>query len=545
MLPRWTSNGLGEQTDVKKWNGWGEDQKAAVLGEAARAFLAGTVGHGQPPSDASLDQALARVPQSRLPATPVFATDAEVRLRHAHGQSLPDWLALRFGRVGPFADGVALPRDHEQATTALEAALRLGARVIPYGGGTSVVGHLAIPDGDQPVVNISLERMTHLVDLDAVSRLARFGAGVPGPLLESQLAAHGYTLGHYPQSWEYSTLGGWIAARSSGQQSLRYGRIEQLLAAARLATPRGEWRVGGFPASAAGIDLREVVLGSEGRLGVITEASVRIRPQPRKEVFHAVFFPTWTVGLEAARTLTQAAVPLSMLRMSNPLETETQLTLAGHVAAIAWLRRYLGLRGAGDQPVMMVLGMTGTPREVRRMRADALALVRRHHGVSTGQRVGTAWARQRFAGPYLRNALWDAGYAVDTVETALNWPRATAAMNAIEAAARVALATEDERVHAFTHLSHVYGQGCSIYSTFVYRLAADYEHNLERWKRLKQGVSRAIVDAGGTISHQHGVGRDHAPYLEAEKGRIGLDVIAAITREMDPAGLMNPGKLLP
>ncbi|HEU0198015.1 MAG TPA: FAD-binding oxidoreductase [Nevskiaceae bacterium] len=529
---------------MRRWNGWGEVGRDAPLSAVARAFLGERLGPAAPPRDASLEQVLAKLPGSRLPDGTPFETDAELRLRHAHGQSLPDWLALRYGRVGPCADGVARPRSHDEAATALSAALKLGARVVPYGGGTSVVGHLAIPGGDQPIVNISLERMDSLQSLDEVSRLACFEAGTPGPRLEAQLAQRGYVLGHFPQSWEYSTLGGWIVARSSGQQSLRYGRIERLLSSARLATPRGEWRVGGFPASAAGIDLREVVMGSEGRLGLVTEATVRVRPLPETEIFHGVFFPSWEIGLEAARAITQADVPLSMLRMSNALETFTQLTLAGHERSIHWLRRYLALRGAGQEPVMMVLGMTGTHREVRRMRGDALSVARRHDGVPTGQFVGKAWAKQRFAGPYLRNSLWDAGYAVDTVETALDWPRATTAMNAIEAAARSALAAESERVHAFTHLSHVYPQGCSIYSTFVFRLAGDYDHDLERWKRLKAQVSKAIVESGGTISHQHGVGRDHAPYLVTEKGAVGLDVLRAIAHEMDPQGLMNPGKLV-
>lgn len=530
---------------MKRWNGWGEDNHPASLSAVARTFLQHNVGAGTPIREATLEQVLKQVPQSRLPGSTPFDTDAKLRALHARGQSLPDWLALRYGQLGPVADGVAFPTTHEEAAAALAAAATLGAQVVPYGGGTSVVGHLAIPASDQPVVNISLERMESLQELDEISRLARFGAGVAGPRLEAQLAAHGYTLGHFPQSWEYSTLGGWVAARSSGQQSHRYGRIEQLFAAGRLATPRGEWRVGGFPASAAGPDLREAVLGSEGRLGLLTDTTVRVRPVPQNEAFHAVFFPTWEQGLQAARAIAQAEVPVSMLRMSNPLETETQLTLAGHEAAIGWLRRYLKLRAAGAQPVMMVLGFTGTKREVARMKADALAIARQHHGVWTGAFIGKAWAAQRFAGPYLRNSLWKAGYAVDTVETALNWPRATVAMNAIEAAARDTLSADDERAHAFTHLSHVYTQGCSIYSTFVFRLAGDYEQDLERWRRLKQAVSCVIVGSGGTISHQHGVGRDHAPYLEAEKGPLGLDVIRAVAEELDPQGMMNPGKLLP
>jgi alkyldihydroxyacetonephosphate synthase len=473
----------------------------------------------------------------------LFDTAPELRLRHARGQSFPDWVALRFGRVGPLADGVALPTSHEEAAAALAEAQKLGASVIPYGGGTSVVGHLSVPAGERPVLNISLERMNRLLDLDETSLLARFGAGTPGPQVEAQLAQSGYMLGHFPQSYEYSTIGGWVVTRSSGQQSLRYGRIENLFAAGRLATPRGELRVGGFPASSAGPDLRECVLGSEGRIGLLTEATMRIRRLPEREDFHAVFFPSWELGVEAVRQMVHADMPLSMLRLSNAVETETQLTLAGHEKAIAWLKRYLRLRGSGLKPVMLMIGFTGLNREVLRTRREALGLAKLCRGVHAGKVMGKAWSAKRYHGPYLRNALWNAGYAVDTAETAVNWPRVTATMNAIEAAARGALGGHHEKLHAFTHLSHVYRQGCSIYSTFVFRAAPSYEENIERWTRLKRAVSEAIVASGGTISHQHGVGTDHAPYLEAEKGPLGMDLVRAIAREFDPQGLLNPGKL--
>ena len=527
---------------MRSWNGWGEEGREDELNDSARAFLLHAVGPATPTRDATLAEALAAAAPSRLDSG-LFDTTPEMRLRHARGQSFPDWIALRFGRVGPLADGVALPTNHEEATAALAQAQKLGAVVIPYGGGTSVVGHLQVPASERPVVNISLERVNKLLGLDEASLLARFGAGTPGPQVEAQLAQRGYLLGHYPQSYEYSTVGGWVAARSSGQQSLRYGRIEQLFAAGRLATPRGEWRVGGHPASSAGPDLRECVLGSEGRLGLVTEATLRIRRLPEREDFHAVFFPSWDLGIEAVRQIVHADIPLSMLRLSNAVETETQLTLAGHDKAIAWLKRYLRLRGSGLKPVMLMIGFTGLNREVLRTRREALGLAKLCRGVHAGKVMGKAWAAKRYYGPYLRNALWRAGYAADTCETAINWPQATPTMNAIEAAARGSLQANNEKVHAFTHLSHVYRQGCSIYSTFVFRAAPSHEENLARWTRLKRAVSEAIVGNGGTISHQHGVGVDHAPYLEAEKGALGLDLIRAMARELDPQGLMNPGKL--
>ena len=528
---------------MRRWNGWGDDADHSPLSEDARAFLSQRIGPGRPPMDATLDQALAAIPASRLLDGTLFQTDARQRLMHARGQSFPDWLALRSGCVGPVADAVVMPGTHEEAVAALAEARRLGAVVIPYGGDTSVVGHLQVPTGERPVVNISLSRMNRLLSLDPVSQLASFGAGTAGPQVEAQLRAEGYLLGHFPQSYEYSTLGGWVVTRSSGQQSLRYGRIEQLFAAGRLATPRGELSVGGWPASAAGPDLREAVLGSEGRLGLLTEVVARVRRLPACEDFHAVFFPNWNAAVEAIRALAQSELPLSMLRLSNEIETETQLRLAGHAKLIKWLQRYLGLRGIAQNQCMLMMGVTGSLVETRRMRRDALAIAKRYGGVHVGKAIGQGWVKNRFRGPLLRNSLWEAGYAADTVETAVNWPQVTPLMRAIERSAHEALAGMDERVHAFTHLSHVYRQGCSIYSTFVFRSAGDPDADLERWRRLKARVSETIVEHGGTISHQHGVGVDHAPYLPREKGALGMDLIRAMAREFDPEGMMNPGKL--
>lgn len=534
---------IGETNRMRRWNGWGDDSHDEPLGHVALEFLTRLIGPGVPTRDTSFAEALAAVPASRLLDTAGLSTDPALRLRHARGQSFRDWIALRFGRMGAPADGVALPTSHAEAAQALGAATRLGAEVVPYGGGTSVVGHLDVNSSERPVVNISLERMNRLLAFDPVTQLARFGAGTRGPQVEAQLGGAGYLLGHFPQSYEYSTVGGWVVTRSSGQQSLRYGRIEQLFAGGRLITPRGEMSVGGVPASSAGPDLRELVLGSEGRLGLLTEAIVRVRRLPEREDFHAVFFPDWEQGIEAVRCITQAGLGLSMLRLSNAIETETQLTLAGHAKAIEWLRRYLRLRGSGEKPVLLLFGATGLNREVLHARRDALALAKQQRGVHAGRSIGKRWAAGRFLGPYLRNSLWAAGYGADTIETAINWPQVTPLIRAIENAARNSLAEYGERVHAFTHLSHVYAQGCSIYSTFVFRAAFSFEENLERWQRMKRAVSEVIVAHGGTISHQHGVGVDHVPYLPAEKGALGMDLIRAAARELDPDGLMNPGKL--
>jgi alkyldihydroxyacetonephosphate synthase len=545
---------------MRRWNGWGDEGVETVLGGPALAFLRERIGQGIVPADASFEQACAALPASRLAPHPLLALDAPTRLRNALGQSLPDWLRLRYGRIDAAPDGVAFPDSAAQVRQLLALARERGLAVITRGGGTSVAGHVGVAPGgnggnrdngdgmDRPTLVLNLQRLCGLIDFDAESQLATFGAGILGPDLEAQLRARGHTLGHFPQSFEYSSLGGWIATRSSGQQSLRYGRIEQLFAGATLETPAGTLRITPFPASAAGTDLREMVLGSEGRLGIVTQATVRVRPLPDYEAFHAVFFPDWEAGREAVRALSQARPGLSMLRLSNALETQTMLALAGdtHPRLVGVLSAYLSLRGCnkgGGGRCMLLLGVSGERRETAAALRAALRLCR--GGVHIGRALGDRWRRGRFKNVYLRNAAWRHGYAIDTVETAVNWPQVTPMMRAIERSAVASFAVQRERVHAYTHLSHVYPQGASVYSTFIYRLSGDFDEDLRRWSQLKAGVSRAIVDHGGTISHQHGVGVDHARYLEAEKGALGLGAMAALFRHADPEGIMNPGKLLP
>lgn len=535
-----------EERIVKRWNGWGDDSIELVVQADALQFLEQRIGTGTPTLDATLAQACADIPASRLPAHPLVDTSAETRLRNSLGHSLPDWLKMRSGQVGRVSDGVAFPESTEQVRELLQYAKRCDASVIPVGGGTSVVGHLTVPEaGEQPVLNINLLRLSALLNLDRQAQLATFGAGVLGPDLEAQLRAHGYTLGHFPQSFEYSTLGGWVVTRSSGQQSLRYGRIEQLFAGGSVETPVGTLDVATFPASAAGTDLREMVLGSEGRMGVLTEATVRITPLPEREEFHTIFFPNWELAQEAVRSIVQAKLPLSMLRLSNNVETLTTLTMAGHKKLIGLLEGYLALRGCKEQKCLLMIGASGQADTVAHALKSAKRIARRHQGVAIGQAMGKKWKENRFRNVYLRNALWLKGYAIDTVETACDWASVTPMVGALECAATQALTQHGERVHTYTHLSHLYAQGASVYTTFVYRLSGDYATDLARWQSMKAAVCQAIVAVGGTISHQHGVGLDHAPYLAAEKGPVGMAAMRSLFQHFDPEGMMNPGKLLP
>ena len=527
---------------MKRWNGWGNIKTEYPVPDSARVYLTSLFGTLDPQPDAVFETVLKSVPATHLPYHNLIDSSPEARLTHARGQSMPDWVALRSGRIGAFPDGVANPGNEEDVTDLMNYAQTVGAKVIPYGGGTSVVGHINPSKSDVPVLTLSLEHMTRLLSLDEFGRTATFEAGVTGPDLEKVLKENGYTLGHYPQSHEYSTLGGWIATRSSGQQSYKYGRIEQLFAGGRMQTPRGILEIPHFPASAAGPDVKEMILGSEGRMGVITQAKVRLRRVPEAEEFYGVFFPTWEQGTQAVREVAQDEVPVSMLRLSNPQETETTLILSGK-SWVGAADKGLRLIGYGRMRCLLVFGATGSAGHVRNVRAQTSSICRRQGGLFVGTVVGHTWEKGRFYSPYLRNTLWDMGVAIDTAETALPWSKVMAASEAIPAAIMEAAGNFGAKVLAFAHLSHVYRDGASVYTTFLFRRPADPDELLVLWHAMKKAASLTIQKQGGTITHQHGVGIDHAPYLPAEKGSLGMDAIRAVCKSFDPDGMMNPGKL--
>ena len=535
---------------ARRWNGWGDETVSATIPREALAHLEEIVGPGIRTQDANLADVVASVPAGRLPDHALVSSNPEDRVRHARGQSLGDWVALRSGLVGVLPDGIGRPTSPDEVRTLLRYAAEVDASVVPYGGATNVVGGLSPADlgrpagGDQPILAVDLERLAELRSFDEASGLATFGAGVTGPALEATLRARGRMLGHEPQSWEFSTLGGWVVTRSSGQRSLGFGRIEALFAGGRLEAPAGTLDLPTHPASAAGPDLRQVVLGSEGRLGIVAEATVRTVPVPDYQRTIAMFMPDWERGMTAVRELAGARLPLAMIRLSTAAETRTTLSLAGQRRrlglAMGWVRR----RGAGPDPCLLLLGLAGRTRVAEATAGEASKIVRKQGGVPAPDAFGRAWEASRFRSPYLRNALWDAGYAVDTLETATDWGRAPELAAAIVQTLTAGLEGENERVHAFAHLSHVYGSGTAIYVTSVFRQSPRPEGTHRRWLSLKTAASRVIVERGGTISHQHGVGRDHAPYLVVEKGELGMAALHDLSARFDPAGMMNPGVLL-
>jgi len=529
---------------MRRWNGWGDDGTQYPLPESAFRFLQSVLGQGDCSPDATMEDAIRTIPDSHLPDKPWITFDPETRLRHARGQSLPDWFALKSGKVNDFPDGVAYPSSEQDVREIYQFAQKNDVHLIPYGGGTSVVGHINPIPGNLPILTIDLSCMNQLHNLDSISKLATFGAGIPGPEIEASLKKHGYTLGHFPQSFELSTLGGWIATRSSGQQSYYYGRIEDLFAGGHVEAPTGSLDLPSHPASAAGPDIRQLILGSEGRMGILTQATVRIRPLPKKENFYGVFFRDWESGMEAIRKAVQEDCPLSMLRLSDPDETETTLILSGRERLVSGADRVLNFLRYRKERCLLVFGVIGDDRCVSQALRQANSIFRDYKGLFPLAMIGEMWRKSRFLSPYLRNTLWDVGYTIDTLETAVPWSAVAALHQGIKSSMLQAALSIDKRILIFAHLSHMYRDGAGIYVTYLFPRDRDPEETLSLWRLLKETASQKIVKAGGTISHQHGVGLDHAAYLEAEKGSLGIETLSAVCKTFDPKGILNPGKLL-
>ena len=529
-----------------KWWGWGDPERRVELPATATAAMRGELGVG--PDDGSEPVAIDQVslPEARpVPAT-VLASAGEVldgpddRIRRAAGRSYPDLVRLRTGRLDHAPDAVLRPADADGVAALLEACATTGVAVVPFGGGTSVVGGVeALSNGHSAVVSVELSRLRS-VELDATSLTARLGPGLTGPEAEAALGALGATLGHFPQSFEEATIGGFAATRSAGQASSGYGRFDELVTSLELATPIGRLRTVQIPHTAAGPSLREVVLGSEGTLGVITDVTCRVRPAPRTRLYEGWIAEDFEAGREIVRDLAQRHEAPDVLRLSDEQETRVSLELAGTEGLRKRaLDAYLSLRRRRGG-CLMICGWEGEREVVRRRRSVAQTRLRLGGAVPLGRSAGESWQRSRYGGPYLRDELISLGVLVETLETAHTWSRLDELYRAVGEALRAAL---DERSIVMCHVSHAYADGASLYFTFLTRARPGEE--LDQWRAAKSAACEAIVATEGTITHHHAVGRDHAPYMRSEVGDVGLEALRAVKGRLDPTGIMNPGKLLP
>ncbi|WP_017576141.1 FAD-binding oxidoreductase [Nocardiopsis kunsanensis] len=520
------------------WFAWGDPERAEALDPALRDLIVQAL-HADVSPIPPVEEADVDLPPSHLSdrlrellagivGTDHVLTGDAVRLRRSGGKSTPDLLRRRSGQADPAPDAVVRPADHEQVQRLVELCSSEGVAVVPFGGGTSVVGGvdpLRGPFGT--VVSLDLRRLDGLVSVDHTSSTAVLGAGLRAPRAEELLGEHGCTLGHLPQSFEYATIGGFAATRSAGQASAGYGRFEDMVVSLRMATPRGTLELGGAPASAAGPDLKRLVLGSEGTLGVITEVGVRVRPLPETVLDEAWSFPDFATGTEALRILAQSDVRPTMARILDESETFVGAALGGREAT------------PGCQAV---LGFEGTAEEVE----TRAGLVRRLMTGAGGTRLGPEpvahWRENRFSSPYLRDTLLGAGVLAETLETATTWTGLLPLYEAVTEALRGSLEGEEGGAVILCHVSHTYPTGASLYFTAATAAGSD---PLSRWDRAKRAVSDAIAEAGGTISHHHAVGTDHRPWMVSEIGPLGAEILRSVKSALDPEGVLNPGKLVP
>jgi alkyldihydroxyacetonephosphate synthase len=541
-------------TERVRWWGWGDPRHPQGLPPHALGFLRDTVGVAARPSapvalehvelEASSISANALALLREILGEGHVRDDHNDRVSHAAGKGYPDLVRLRAGRPLGAPDAVLYPSTREQLRALLSLCARESLAVVPFGGGTSVVGGVEPLRGShRAVVALDMGRLTNILEFDECSRMVTVQAGVRARELENWLSARGLTLGHFPQSFEYVSLGGCAATRSAGQSSSGYGRFERMVHGLRMLAPAGDIELSAFPASAAGPGVRELAVGSEGTLGVIDELTLRVRRAPSTRIYEGVFFESFEAGTHAFRQLAQDRCTPDVARLSDEQETRMSLALAGTDGLKGRLgRAYLDLRGYGGG-CLAILGFEGEPEELGVRRAAAIEIVRAAGGLRVGRSPGRAWLASRYSAPYLRDELLTHGVLVETLETASRWSNVQKLHLGVAEAIEGALREHGTPPLVMCHISHLYETGASLYFTFIARQREGEE--IEQWQAAKAAASAAIVHGGGTITHHHAVGRDHAPWMEQEIGSAGMGALRALKAELDPAGIMNPGKLLP
>ncbi len=527
---------------MMQWNAWGDPAAAKSLSPGIRSLLSQALGiDGDPVDEPTLEQvrlrpsALSRADRDGLAAIvgeENLILDDRERLLRAGGKSTLDLLRRRDFGVQDAPDAVLAPGGDDEIAELLRFCSDRSIAVVPFGGGTSVVGGLDPARGDfKAVVSVDLHRLAELHSLDEVSWEAELGAGLTGPDAERLLGERGFSLGHFPQSFCFATIGGFAATRSSGQDSAGYGRFDDMVRGLRAVTPAGVLDLGRAPASAAGPDLRQLLLGSEGSFGIITRVRVRVHPVPEATRFEAWSFPDFTTGADALRAVAQTGTGPTVIRLSDEAETGVNLATTESI---------------GEQTstggCLAITVFEGTEAHVASRHAETRDLLAAKGGTSLGEGPARAWEHGRFNAPYLRDALLSAGALCETLETATNWSNVPAVKAAVTEALTSSLGQSGTPALVMCHISHVYPTGASLYFTVV---AAQRGNPIEQWRTAKAAASDAMVRAGATITHHHAVGTDHRPWMRAEVGDLGVTVLRAVKTALDPAGILNPGKLIP
>jgi len=520
---------------LKHW-GWGyEDEQPSVAElRSAAGFLAERFGFGslEPDLAVPLSKVSLSPPRLRPPVVlePICSTSDYERALHCYGRSYIDVVRAFRGRFDHPPDVVARPRDEAEVRATLEWAVSAGAAVIPFGGGTSVVGGVEAAgcDGYAGVVTIDLKALDQVLEVDPVSLSARIQAGATGPRLEEQLGEHGLTLRHFPQSFQFSTLGGWIATRAGGHFATLYTHIDDLVESVRALTPVGTWESRRLPASGAGVSPDRMLIGSEGTLGVITEAWVRVRPRPTFRACAPVWFADFGAGVDAVRALSQSGLYPANCRLIDAREAE--------------------VTGAGDgSHALLVLGFESAGHDVERSMTTALEVCGDHGGAwerrGTGDREAVgSWREAFLRAPYLRDVFIAIGVLSETFETAITWERFPAFHERVIGEVSGALGAVCGGGTVTCRFTHVYPDGPAPYYTIL--APARRGNELEQWAELKRAASDAVIAGGGTITHHHAVGRAHRPWYDRQRPEPFAAALRGAKAALDPTGALNPGVLI-
>ncbi|MCV7153245.1 FAD-binding oxidoreductase [Mycolicibacterium pyrenivorans] len=536
-----------------KWNAWGDPAAAKPLSPGIRDLLRQALGiDGLGVEEPSAEQvrlrpsALSQADRdglSSIVGAANLTVDDRGRLLRAGGKSTLDLLRRRDFGVQDAPDAVLLPADEPEIVAVLAYCADHSIAVVPFGGGTSVVGGLDPVRGDfKAVVSLDLRRLNELHALDEVSWEAELGAGLSGPEAERLLGARGFSLGHYPQSFLFATIGGFAATRSSGQDSAGYGRFNDMVRGLRAVTPAGILEPGRAPESAAGPDLRQLLIGSEGTFGIITRVRVRVHPIPAATRYEAWRFSDFATGADALRAVVQTGTGPTVIRLSDEAETGVNLATADNIGEQQITDERLREEKTSTGGCLAITAFEGTEAHVESRHAETRALLEACGGTSLGEGPARAWEHGRFNAPYLRDSLLSAGALCETLETATNWSNVPTLKSAVTEALTRTLADSGTPALVLCHISHVYPTGASLYFTVV---AAQRGNPIEQWRTAKAAATDAMVRVGATITHHHAVGADHRPWMRDEVGDVGVQVLRAVKATLDPAGILNPGKLIP
>ncbi|MPV49157.1 FAD-binding protein [Pseudactinotalea sp. HY160] len=485
-------------------------------------------------------------------------TDDLERVVHTYGKGLRDLVRVRAGDLPRVPDVVVYPANEEEVRAVVDMVDERDAVLIPYGGGSNISGSLTPQAGEKRlIISLDLGRMNRVLEIDENSGLARIQAGVLGPDMEDQLGAAGWTTGHQPDSFKHSTLGGWIATRSSGMQSDKYGDIADITRGLRLVRPGKVVELRPLPATSSGPSVREMILGSEGRLGVITEAWVNVHRLPENREVIAYLFPNWAAGLEAMRQISISDATPSITRVSDAPETAFSLSTQKESTSLAskvgpMLFDLLAKRGWDlDKVCLSYIGYEGGSALVRSNKSIVGKIVSKNGGIRLGKGPGDLYDQKKFDTPYIRDFLLDRGAVGDVSETAAPWDRLGEVYHRAMRAAKGAFAEIGVQGFVMCHLSHSYHSGACLYFTFAFRPAdvngeaAPTGAMLDQYDVVKSAIQQAFMDSGATLSHHHGVGVDHAPWLEQDLSEGGVDLMVGLLSSADPKRNLNPGTLIP